>query len=319
MIIILACLSFYLAFHYYTVFFGETTDNVTVAIDRYFCLHVPYFKLTDLMLFFVIVYLIYEIINSDTLSTIYKIIFIILLLTLPIIFIYPAVALVNAGIGLVSNNKPMYINKNNYFPQHKVFENTQNFKKIQKEVINLLKENKFDCFNKFYSSDIDNNEEKKCWKWFPLLDINGFNEENCKKVPFLCSLLKEEFKTEKLITSASISILEPNTNIPPHRGYLKNILRYHLGIIIPTDKKPFIVCDGIKYYWKEGEGIMFDDMYVHYVENPSNYRRAVLFIDVLRNNLPEPFNSISNFSYDIIIRNKTLKSIDNKIHQQIKI
>lgn len=308
----------YLSIHNYCIFFGSSTDNPTIAVDRYFSLYFPYFKLTDLLLYFVIAVVIYEILINETLSPIFKIVFIILLLIVPIILLYPAIALYNASIGLIATNGPIHIDKEKYFPYHKIFEDPENFKVIRNEVMDLLKEDKLDCFHKYHTTDIDNNEKKTCWKWFPLLNHNGFIEENCNKLPFLYSLIKNEFVNEKLIGSAAISILEPKMNIPPHRGYLKNILRYHLGIIIPTDKKPFLICDGKKYYWKEGEGIMFDDMYVHYVKNPSQYRRAVLFIDVLRNDLPEPSNTISNFLYTVIIRNKTLTNIDNKMHQQIK-
>jgi aspartyl/asparaginyl beta-hydroxylase (cupin superfamily) len=63
---------------------------------------------------------------------------------------------------------------------------------------------------------------------------------------------------------------------------------------------------------------MFDDMYVHYVENPSKYRRAVLFIDVLRNDLPEPLSSVSNYLHTIFIKNEILRNNDTKLHLQIK-
>jgi hypothetical protein len=220
-LIILLILSSYLVVHNYCIFFGESTNNPTIAIDRYFSLYVPYFKLTDLFLYFVIACLIFEIINNTTLAAIYKIVFIILLLVLPIILLFPVIALYNASIGLVTNNVAIYINKDKYFPYHKKFEDPVNFKKIRYEVMNLLKEDKIDCFNKFYTTYIDNNQKKNCWKWFPLLDHTGINEKNCNKVPFLFNLIKEELKSEKLISSAAISILEPGINIPPHRGYLK--------------------------------------------------------------------------------------------------
>lgn len=49
------------------------------------------------------------------------------------------------------------------------------------------------------------------------------------------------------------------------------------------------------YYWKEGNGVVFDDMYLHYVRNPTNKRRIVLFLDIKRNNL----NGMSQFLVEI--------------------
>ena len=34
--------------------------------------------------------------------------------------------------------------------------------------------------------------------------------------------------------------------------------------------------------WKDGEGILFDESYKHFVKNETNYNRIILFIDVKR-------------------------------------
>ena len=116
------------------------------------------------------------------------------------------------------------------------------------------------------------------------------------------------------------SILDPDVNIPPHYGYYKGYLRYHLGIIIPQEegKSPFIVCGGEKYYWKNGEGVMFDDMYLHYVENPTSKMRVVLFIDVLRKNVPKCIVPLYNFFNSYIENHIMIKKLVQVQHTTIK-
>jgi beta-hydroxylase len=78
------------------------------------------------------------------------------------------------------------------------------------------------------------------------------------------------------------SILEPGKFIPPHKGPYKGSLCYHLGLQIPKSGDCYIQVEDIKYYWKEGEDIIFDDTYKHCVYNNSNETRIVLFCDVDR-------------------------------------
>lgn len=82
--------------------------------------------------------------------------------------------------------------------------------------------------------------------------------------------------------TAFFSILAPKQYITPHWGYYKGFLRYHLGVIVPNNnegRECFLrvnsdpefnarrthdgVEDGETYYWKNGEGIVFDDNYLH--------------------------------------------------------
>ena len=84
-------------------------------------------------------------------------------------------------------------------------------------------------------------------------------------------------------TLAFFSLLEPGAKLNPHTGIYKGVIRYHLGLIVPEQwTKCFINIDGKNLYWREGEDIMFDDMYTHYVENNTNQQRVILFLDIKR-------------------------------------
>jgi beta-hydroxylase len=55
-----------------------------------------------------------------------------------------------------------------------------------------------------------------------------------------------------------------------------------MGIFTPNDEKCNIIVGGDKYYWKDGEDVMFDDTIMHEVKNETNYPRVILFLDIER-------------------------------------
>jgi len=106
--------------------------------------------------------------------------------------------------------------------------------------------------------------------------------------PKTYSLIRDE------CTFAMFSILPPNKKLAPHYGPYNGILRYHLGLIVPTDKNNcFLMINSNKYIWGEGDDILFDDTLWHSVENNTNDTRVVLFLDI-RRTFDDPIISILN-------------------------
>ena len=87
--------------------------------------------------------------------------------------------------------------------------------------------------------------------------------------------------------TAMFSILSARKHILDHRGPYKGVLRYHLGLIVPSDAEAcrIRVGDDIRH-WQEGKSMVFDDTFNHEVWNDTDETRVVLFVDVLR---PLPF------------------------------
>ena len=52
--------------------------------------------------------------------------------------------------------------------------------------------------------------------------------------------------------------------------------------------------DGETYDWVEGEGILFDETYKHFVHNKTDNYRVILFLDVKRP-LGYPLNRVNDF------------------------
>jgi aspartyl/asparaginyl beta-hydroxylase (cupin superfamily) len=124
----------------------------------------------------------------------------------------------------------------------------------------------------------------------------------------------------KLIFNAGISILDPHISIPQHIGYFKGFLRYQICIETNDNdpNKPYIVCGEQKYTWKTGEGVLFDDMFNHYVVNNSDSRRIVLYLDIIRQNLPKIIIKINNLICDLCTKDKLYNYILKKQHVQRK-
>ena len=127
-------------------------------------------------------------------------------------------------------------------------------------------------------------------------------------------------KTKKILeccdcTTAYFSMLEPGTHIPEHKGIYKGVIRYHLGLIVPQKWEDcFIVVDGKKLHWKEGDDIMFDDMVNHHVENNTSEKRVVLFLDVKRDFGSLFLNAVNRLMLKYIKCNDALVSTVDKVN-----
>lgn len=120
------------------------------------------------------------------------------------------------------------------------------------------------------------------WSVF-FLDLFGFQvDKNRSRCPKTC----EAIHGVPNLLQAFFSILDASKSIPEHKGPYLGYLRYHLGLVVPTDKPPSITVNGETYVWKEGDAILFDDGYPHRVDNESSEVRVVLIIDIRR---PMPF------------------------------
>lgn len=134
-------------------------------------------------------------------------------------------------------------------------------------------------------------------------------------------------KTKELIdncpqrcTSGYFSMLEPRSKILPHVGIYKGVIRLHLGVVIPKDRENvFIVVDGQKLHWTEGKVILFDDMYIHHVENNTDEKRVVLFLDIQRDFKSVIVNMINNFMIRMIKTNDELLKTLDKANKLTKI
>ena len=62
------------------------------------------------------------------------------------------------------------------------------------------------------------------------------------------------------------------------------------------------------YYWHDGEGIVFDDNYLHEAENRSDEVRVILWMDMLRP-MPWPMQMFNRLLLWFIHRDKSVQKI----------
>ncbi len=72
------------------------------------------------------------------------------------------------------------------------------------------------------------------------------------------------------VKAAMFAILEPDAHLNPHRDPFGGSLRYHLGLVTPNSDACFIVVDGERYSWRDGEAVMFDETFIHWAENKTD-------------------------------------------------
>ncbi|XWV24487.1 mg19 protein [Tupanvirus deep ocean] len=160
--------------------------------------------------------------------------------------------------------------------------------------------------NKIAASCDNNNKWKTLY-----LRIFGKNTKVADFFPITMSLINM-----CPCTLAHFSVLGPRAKLTPHVGIYKGVLRYHLGLIVPKEwNECFINVNGINLYWTEGNDIMFDDMFMHHVENNTDETRVILFLDIKRD-FKNPFvNLVNDFFLKFVksndILDKTITNVNN--------
>lgn len=97
-----------------------------------------------------------------------------------------------------------------------------------------------------------------------------------------CPKTVEILKTVPGINAVMFTLLPKGGQLKPHRDPYAGSLRYHLGLITPNSEKCRIYVDGTPYAWRNGEGVLFDETYIHSAKNETDMDRIILFCDVER-------------------------------------
>ncbi|MFC5462907.1 aspartyl/asparaginyl beta-hydroxylase domain-containing protein [Massilia niabensis] len=84
------------------------------------------------------------------------------------------------------------------------------------------------------------------------------------------------------VKAAMFAELPPGAKLNAHRDPFAGSIRYHLGLATPNDDRCFIEVDGQRHSWRDGQGVLFDETYIHWAVNGSESDRVILFCDVER-------------------------------------
>jgi len=161
------------------------------------------------------------------------------------------------------------------FPELDVLQ--QNWQTIREEALHLIELKKIKAseqnndagFNSFF---------KTGWKRFYLKWYDASHPSAERLCPKTHALL-QGIPTVK---AAMFAELPPGAKLNPHRDPFAGSMRYHLGLATPNDDRCFIEVDGQRYSWRDGQGVIFDETFIHWAENTSESDRVILFCDVER-------------------------------------
>ncbi len=152
------------------------------------------------------------------------------------------------------------------------------------------------------------------WKAMPIILFNYIFQENAanypetlkfiKKIPGCCGVM--------------ISVLEPGKYIPPHKGIYKGVYRCLYVLEMEKEGDCWIKINDKKYFFREGEGIFFDETATHEVQNSSNAPRVALFLDIYRK-LPFPLNVLNKIIFMLLRKSPFVMNILNRYNKLDKI
>jgi beta-hydroxylase len=159
---------------------------------------------------------------------------------------------------------------------------TKNWQVIREEGLELVKKGYFNTTNnpdsKAYFDIGFRTFYKYGWSKF-YLKWYGYTHESAKS---LCPKTVELLKKFPTVNGAMFTVLPPGGQLTRHLDPIACSLRYHLGLATPNNDNCFINVDGTKYSWRDGQALIFDETYLHFVKNETTEPRLILMCDIDR-------------------------------------
>ncbi|WP_210215531.1 aspartyl/asparaginyl beta-hydroxylase domain-containing protein [Pseudochrobactrum sp. B5] len=185
-----------------------------------------------------------------------------------------------------------------HFPELDVLR--RNWQTIRDEGLELIRESYFDATKRpgtagYYDVGF-RTFFKYGWSRF-YLKWYGYTHHSAKR---LCPKTIELLKEVPTVHGAMFAFLPAGGQLTRHADPIAVSLRYHLGLATPNSEKCFINVDGQNLSWRDGDVLMFDETYLHYVRNDTESDRLILMCDVKR---PlNPLGSLFNIFYQGVTR-----------------
>jgi beta-hydroxylase len=114
------------------------------------------------------------------------------------------------------------------------------------------------------------------------------------------------------INAALFTFLPPRSRLNEHRDPSAASLRYQLGLITPNSDDCFIDVDGERYSWRDGGDVLFDETYLHFVENRTDQSRLVLLCDVERPLHWAPIRALNRLFERVVLRAASTRNVETE-------
>jgi len=140
----------------------------------------------------------------------------------------------------------------------------QNYRTIRDEFIHIYEED-FNNLHQFTTCV----KEGGIWNVFLLIQNGRIEMDNVNRCPKTWDLIKNlNLLTGVRYGYCYFSILRPDTYVTPHYGVYNFKLRCQLPLIVPNgvdDENLYLKVRNDIVYFREGQGFVFDDSYLHEV------------------------------------------------------
>jgi beta-hydroxylase len=176
----------------------------------------------------------------------------------------------------------------------------QNWQTIREEGLELVRQNYIDAAKRpgtagYYDVGF-RTFFKNGWSRF-YLNWYGYTHHSAKR---LCPRTVELLRKVPTVRGAMFAFLPRRSQLTRHADPIAISLRYHLGLATPNSDACFINVNGRDQSWRDGEVIMFDETYLHYVRNDTDCDRLILMCDIQR---PlNPLGALFNYFYQGVTR-----------------
>jgi aspartate beta-hydroxylase len=105
-----------------------------------------------------------------------------------------------------------------------------------------------------------------------------------------CPVLAATVASAPDVLSAALSFLAPGKHVPEHRGPFRGVIRFYMGLSVPTaaDGHPAAVLTIAHREHRVGDGecLLWDDTFPHEVWNRGDQVRIALLLDIRRRGMP---------------------------------
>jgi beta-hydroxylase len=149
---------------------------------------------------------------------------------------------------------------------------------------------------------------KRGWKRFYL----KWYDQPLPSARALCPRTVALLESLPSIQGAMIASLAPRSRLNPHRDPFAGSLRFHLGLVTANSDDCFISVDGQRYSWHDGEPLLFDETYIHFVENNTDVTRLVLLCDVERPLSFRPLAALNHWVNGHIIKASATQNLETE-------
>jgi beta-hydroxylase len=176
----------------------------------------------------------------------------------------------------------------------------QNWQTIRDEGLELLRQNYFDSTKRPGTAGYFDVGFRTFFKYgWSRFYINWYGYTHHSAIR-LCPRTVEILQRVPAVHGAMFAYLPGRAQLTRHADPVAISLRYHLGLATPNSDACFINVDGHNQSWRDGEVLMFDETYLHYVRNDTDSDRLILMCDVKR---PlNPLGVVLNFFYQGVAR-----------------